>query len=546
MRAKLSLEAEILQVLLDVLLRQRPRDQTRLGRLLGIALRNELTEPEVLQLVARQPRGHRRVHPLPSHLVLVRLLRLAPTHEVLHHPLHAVHRDRCVHLLLLLIRYLHVHLLQILLVLTGGIAPLDVLVGRFVQVRLHVVEGVLCEVGDAHHGVAPHGACRRLRLAREHLNEGRLAGAVAPNAGDTGREGALHCDVGKRGLVCLGVSVIHLSHLEQSLALVVDALQEAGLGEGKLERGGIELVVRLGLGALLDKLRQVALILLQLPGLIVENVGADVVQEARVVGDDHAGTAGEGGEVVLEPLHVGGVQMVGGLIQQQNVRSDHHRASERQLHLPPTRQTGDRLVQKLVIKANRAQNLLRLLRVHPLQLRLLQRVLQHAKILLLRVNVVLHVDRLQLRGRGEALELVIGNGAHEGRLAAAVVPAQAVPLPALHVQPRIVQQNLATVRQRKLAVAQILALLIVLHHNLLLRLLEGALLELDSHGLVLRITHKSGKVGLNQLHPRVLLEDAHVDELARHSDHKREGWLVHLLSTRLGRDNLLQAVHHSV
>ena len=48
-------------------------------------------------------------------------------------------------------------------------------------------------------------------------------------------------------------------HLENGLVLGLDALQEAGLREGELGGGSLQVVVGLGLGHPLHKLRQVAL-----------------------------------------------------------------------------------------------------------------------------------------------------------------------------------------------------------------------------------------------------------------------------------------------
>ena len=74
----------------------------------------------------------------------------------------------------------------------------------------------------------------------------------------------------------------YLDHLQNGLVLGLDALQEAGLGELERDVGVGELVVRLGGGVLLDKLGQVAAVGLELAALVVENVGADAVEEAAV------------------------------------------------------------------------------------------------------------------------------------------------------------------------------------------------------------------------------------------------------------------------
>jgi len=90
-------------------------------------------------------------------------------------------------------------------------------------------------------------------------------------------------------------------------------------------------------GAHLDKLAEVAPVALELARLVVEDVGAHIVKERRVVADDHGGDVGLSAQVVHQPRHVGGVQMVGGLVQQQDVGLQQHCARQRQLHLPACR-----------------------------------------------------------------------------------------------------------------------------------------------------------------------------------------------------------------
>ena len=66
----------------------------------------------------------------------------------------------------------------------------------------------------------------------------------------------------------------------------------------------------------LNELGQVAAVQLQPAVLVVVDVGAARVEEARVVGDDHARHVGLGGQVLLQPRHVGVVQVVGRLCAQ--------------------------------------------------------------------------------------------------------------------------------------------------------------------------------------------------------------------------------------
>lgn len=65
------------------------------------------------------------------------------------------------------------------------------LVGSLFEVLLHVVEGVLGDIGDAQVGVLPHHTVLGLGLAREQLDDGGLAGAIGAHAGHAGVEAAL-------------------------------------------------------------------------------------------------------------------------------------------------------------------------------------------------------------------------------------------------------------------------------------------------------------------------------------------------------------------
>jgi len=78
------------------------------------------------------------------------------------------------------------------------------------------------------------------------------------------------------------------------------------------------------------------------------------------------------------------------------------------------------------------------------------------------VNVVLDVKGANFVGRREALDLAIGDGTHERRLAGTVATAQTVAVSTLETQVGRVEQDLGTIGERKLAVAQVLAFILVL------------------------------------------------------------------------------------
>ncbi len=65
----------------------------------------------------------------------------------------------------------------------------------------------------------------------------------------------------------------------------------------------------------------------------VEHVGVVRHHDARHIDQSH--------DVGLNPLHVVGVQVVRGLVQQQNVSLEQHGAGKSELHLPSSRQGTD-------------------------------------------------------------------------------------------------------------------------------------------------------------------------------------------------------------
>ena len=66
----------------------------------------------------------------------------------------------------------------------------------------------------------------------------------------------------------------------------------------------------------------------------MDDVGADGVEEARVVGDDEHGGVRLVLEAVDEPVDRRVVEVVGGLVQQHDVGLDQDAPRQRQLHAP--------------------------------------------------------------------------------------------------------------------------------------------------------------------------------------------------------------------
>ena len=119
------------------------------------------------------------------------------------------------------------------------------------------------------------------------------------------------------------------------------------------------LVLLLGVGGLLQlhllgtqffKLAVVAAVTCQLGAINLQRDVGDGVQKLAVMADDdhRAGVFFEPG---FQPHQRIQVQVVGGLVQQQQVRRAHQRASELQPHAPAAGKTVDRAVKLMRLKA---------------------------------------------------------------------------------------------------------------------------------------------------------------------------------------------------
>ena len=91
---------------------------------------------------------------------------------------------------------------------------------------LDVVERVLRDVPNARVRVLPDGARRGLHLARQALDERRLARAVRADARDARRERDLDGRLLDRDLVVARVLEGHVDDLDEGLALGFDACAE--------------------------------------------------------------------------------------------------------------------------------------------------------------------------------------------------------------------------------------------------------------------------------------------------------------------------------
>jgi len=518
---ELGIKSEITQVLLDLNSGQGAGPGTSLGSLLVVKGLKDLLETPLLELLTGNPGVVLIGAANELNLVLERALGLATSIEILDLDLLDLlvdlPLDELLHLGLLLGRDLASGLVDHLAILTVLVTPADVLVGGLVQVLLDVVEGVLGDVGDTNVGVLGDNTVGGDGLTGQDLDEGRLSGTVGSDDGNTRVEGDLARHVHDGQLGGAGVGKVNVLELDKGLILGLDTVQETGLGELEGDGRGRQLVVGLALGVLLNELGQVTLVLLELAGLVVDNTRADSVEESRVVGNDHGGDVGQGVKVVLQPGDVGNIQMVGGLVQKQDIGVHQHGTGQLELHLPTTGKGTDGLLLLLLVESNGLEHLNDGLLVEVLELLVVEDEGQDGEVSILSLEVVLDEDGTELIGRGEALELTIGNGAHEGRLSDTVGSAKTVTLTTTEVEAGLVQQNHTTVSEGELAVAEKLTLLNILNsgvgESVLGIVVNKVGVDLLSKGGNLGIGTDDSEVGGNGSDPGILLEVAGSDQL---------------------------------
>ncbi|GKT42818.1 uncharacterized protein ColSpa_03000 [Colletotrichum spaethianum] len=406
--------------------------------------------------------------------------------------------DELVHLLAVLLGE-HTGLLHMdLAIVTVGVTPLEVLVGRLLEMHLHVLKSVLLDVTDTQVGVLLYLTGAGDDLTSKNLDEGGLASTVGADDGHSGRQSELAGDVAQRRLGSLGVLVGNVGHADDGTGQRLDTSQDTRRRELELDLGGRERVVALGLGAELDEVGQVALVARQLlVGLVVVDVGGDVVEETRVVGNDQAGNLGVGLEVGLEPGNVGNIQVVSRFVEQQDVGTLEHGTSQGQLHLPSTRQ-GANLVGLAAVRAvgetELDENLHNLLTATGGDLRVLQDEVQNANVSILAL-VVLDVDGAEDVLRREALQLAVGNAAHQRGLAGTVATAKTVTVTLEQSQGSVGQQQHTAVGQGEVGVDD-LGLAVVL-------LLRNTVLAFILLNVVLLNTLGDGSVGAGVLQQRL-------------------------------------------
>jgi len=92
--------------------------------------------------------------------------------------------------------------------------------------------------------------------------------------------------------------------------------------------------------------------------VVLDHVSAHVVEELGVVGHDDGGGRGEGLEVLGQPGDVVLVQVIGGLIEEENVGLHEHGTGKLELHLPSSGESSDGHVELLIIETDGLEGIL--------------------------------------------------------------------------------------------------------------------------------------------------------------------------------------------
>jgi hypothetical protein len=274
----------------------------------------------------------------------------------------------------------------------------------------------------------------------------------------------------------------------------------------------------------------------------VDNVLDDVVQELGVVGDDD-GCARRGGEVVLEPLDVLDIQMVGGLVEEQNIGLLEHSTRKRELHLPSSGKGGDGTVVHVVGETELVESGLDFVlgNADANRLELLQGPGNNGLLSVRGVEIVLNVDGLDLALLGETLDLLVVDSTHEGGLSGTVGSEETVTLTTLQTEMGLVKQNLGTVGQVECAVAEVLALLLIRLDNVGLHGLGQSLLaEVLGDVLSLLLANEDSDEGTGVSLPVETLVVLLVDELTTDGTNVVDNRSETLVDLELGWHNILE------
>mmetsp|Transcript_2434 Transcript_2434/g.3694 ORF Transcript_2434/g.3694 Transcript_2434/m.3694 type:complete len:1074 (+) Transcript_2434:2189-5410(+) len=556
MKGKLRLKTKILKMLLDGGSGKGTTEETHSSGFLKINLINHLLETKLNELITGHPGALVRSLADPLNLVLVTLLQLTTSKELLNNKLTttSLKLDLSPHLLGLLLTDLTSLFLLSLTIFTRSEAPLNIFVRGLVKMLLKMVEGVLSDVSNTKVRMLPNSSDGGLSLTSKDLDESRLTGTVGTQASNTGRKSTVSSSIFEDHPVSVRVLVRNLVHLKNSLILGLDTLKVSGLRKLESEGTSLKLIVCLSLRLGLDELRKVALVNLKLAVVVINDMGADMVEETRIVGNKDSRHMGEAGEVVFEPSNILDIQMVGGLIKKKNIRLHEHATGEGKLHLPTTRKGRDRLLLHGKVKADGREHLDDLLLIDShdgLDILISVNELNARKIGLGAINIVLDVNGTKNILRRETIDLAVGNSPHKGRLTNTVGTAKTITTTTLEAKSGIVQKNLGTISKGEITVTKLITLLIIE----VLSVLDGNFgLAAGDNGLGESLNAGSGDKdaevrGENLAVPKLVVEDLIVSESGAHTSNvvKDNDGLVNkgiLAISSLGKDiaNKNQAV----
>lgn len=147
-------------------------------------------------------------------------------------------------------------------------------------------------------------------LTSQELDEGRFTRTVGTDNTDTGRKGEGAGGILDRRPGGTGVGECTVGKFEDRSCVGSDTDEVTGRREGELDRSSGKSVVGLGRRDFFDKLGEVTGVVHKFLALVVDNVGTDVVEETRVVRDDHTGDVVQAADVFLKPSNGLDVQVV--------------------------------------------------------------------------------------------------------------------------------------------------------------------------------------------------------------------------------------------
>mmetsp|Transcript_46615 Transcript_46615/g.110841 ORF Transcript_46615/g.110841 Transcript_46615/m.110841 type:complete len:574 (+) Transcript_46615:703-2424(+) len=263
----------------------------------------------------------------------------------------------------------------------------DIIQRRCVKVGSQSLQVVLLHVGHAQVAVTDHLAeLAVLVLSGIHLgaDEGHECGlaAAVPSANRHPRaQGELARDLAEEVVLVLAIAEGEVLELDHCLGAGLHALHRAGDGEADLRRTrdgrlhghlllralltllliqrevagqqGLDVVSLDALGH--DESIEVSFRINQRLVLVGDNVGADLVEELGLVGNDHNGRLRQREEVISKPVHRFLIQVIRGLIQQDNVCVPEHGHGQGQPHAPSCGKLGHWHLKHLLWKANSSE-----------------------------------------------------------------------------------------------------------------------------------------------------------------------------------------------